>query len=526
MSRKIREQLKSKYGRVPKPNYYAEDMEFIRSYFDFREKKKAEFLIDEITYHDLSMETIFKRINPRNSTPGEQYLYYMLRSPQVKEESYQKRRTIIDFFSNNEKERLDIQTDLKMLGVSHRADVSRLFDPEIHQRSQLIIYILSNLLLLATLLAGIFIAREFLILSWLIGALNSIWHFLMHKKIGAEVDLANYTVMMVHTRHRIKKRGIKEVDMILSEHQKSYESLKKLRKHRFNSMLSRDALSGMINSLFLMDFITFELVRKTLSKHPEDIYNIHEELGLLDSAIAIASYRESLPNSVAGHIDFKSKKPFLEACGLYHPLLEEAVRNDFSSESSVLITGSNASGKSTYLKSAVFSSIMAQSIMSVCAESFSSSVLYPYTSMALSDDILGGDSYYIAETKSLKRILDANARGEMVLCAIDEVLRGTNTVERIAASTEILRTLSRRGALCVVASHDIELTELLKEDYQMLHFREEMSEGSITFDYVVHQGKATSRNAINLLQLLGFDDSIVKGAHERADRFIKTNQWS
>ena len=83
-----------------------------------------------------------------------------------------------------------------------------------------------------------------------------------------------------------------------------------------------------------------------------------------------------------------------------------------------------------------------------------------------------------------------------VLCFVDEVLRGTNTVERIAASTQILKSLCHPGVLCFAATHDIELTELLQKDFDNYHFEEDIRDGDIFFNYRIKEGRATTRNAI------------------------------
>ena len=146
--------------------------------------------------------------------------------------------------------------------------------------------------------------------------------------------------------------------------------------------------------------------------------------------------------------------------------------------------------------------------------------------MALRDDISGGESYYIVEIKALKRILDAAASGEKpVLCFVDEVLRGTNTVERIAASTQILSSLSGSGILCFAATHDIELTGLLEKEFDNYHFEEEVKNGDICFNYRLQNGKATTRNAIRLLQLMGYDEKIIEKATHQAENFLATGDW-
>ena len=191
----------------------------------------------------------------------------------------------------------------------------------------------------------------------------------------------------------------------------------------------------------------------------------------------------------------------------------------------MLITGSNASGKSTYLKTAALSAVMAQSLCTVPAESYRANAFHIYSSMALRDDLLAGESYYIVEIKSLKRILDSIHTQSPVLCVVDEVLRGTNTVERIAASSQVLRALQADNVLCLAATHDIELCELLAESYRMFHFEEQVDDREMSFDYVLRPGKATSRNAINLLRFMGFDETIVRRAHDSATRYLETGSW-
>ena len=147
--------------------------------------------------------------------------------------------------------------------------------------------------------------------------------------------------------------------------------------------------------------------------------------------------------------------------------------------------------------------------------------------MALRDDLANSDSYYIVEIKSLKRILDAvDKTGRPVLCFIDEVLRGTNTVERIAASSEILKNLNTGRALCFAATHDIELTHMLEHLYSNYHFKEDVKDNDVIFNYRLYEGRAVSRNAIKLLGVLGYDENVITKADETAKRFLDTGVWS
>ena len=129
------------------------------------------------------------------------------------------------------------------------------------------------------------------------------------------------------------------------------------------------------------------------------------------------------------------------------------------------------------------------------------------------------------EIKSLKRILD-HADGKIpMLCFVDEVLRGTNTVERIAASSEILESMERPDVMCFAATHDIELTHILEEGYDNYHFQEEVNEEAVLFHYQLYPGRAVSRNAIKLLKVMGYDNAIIDKAEQRAEHFLARGEW-
>ena len=146
--------------------------------------------------------------------------------------------------------------------------------------------------------------------------------------------------------------------------------------------------------------------------------------------------------------------------------------------------------------------------------------------MALRDDIFSKESYYIVEIKSLKRIMDMVNEKVPVLCFVDEVLRGTNTLERIAASAEILSWLAGANAMCFAATHDIELTHILEEKYSNYHFQEYVKENEVLFDYRLYPGRAVSKNAIKLLRMLGYDEGMTAHAEARVKHFEESGSWT
>ena len=131
----------------------------------------------------------------------------------------------------------------------------------------------------------------------------------------------------------------------------------------------------------------------------------------------------------------------------------------------------------------------------------------------------------MAEIKAIKRILDASEKEDMIVCMVDEVLRGTNTVERIAASTQILKGMAGGNIMCLAATHDVELTKTLEKEYDNYHFEESMVKGDVLFSYQLKSGRANSSNAIDLLANLGYDGNLIDKARKMVIYFEEKGEW-
>lgn len=232
-------------------------------------------------------------------------------------------------------------------------------------------------------------------------------------------------------------------------------------------------------------------------------------------------YFESIQGEANGlHTDY-SNNSFKD---FYHPLLSKPVPNSGKISNDSIITGSNASGKSTFIKALAINGILAQTIYTCAATEFKLRHSIIITSMAVRDNITEGESYFIKEIKSLKRILD-KVQDVPCMCFVDEILKGTNTIERIAASAAVLKYLHDKDCLCMTASHDIELTQILENKYDNYHFREEINDDGISFDYKLKNGPSQTRNAIRLLDYMNFEDKIVEDAQNLANNFTKEKVW-
>lgn len=200
------------------------------------------------------------------------------------------------------------------------------------------------------------------------------------------------------------------------------------------------------------------------------------------------------------------------------------MKNSILIKNNILFTGSNASGKSTFIKAVALNCILAQSLNTALCSKYRCKFSNVVTSMAIKDNILSGDSYFIAEIKSLKRLLDS-LNGEIrVLAFVDEILKGTNTIERISASASILKYAESTNGRLLVATHDMELTQIL-ETYENYHFSETVTEDEVTFDYKLKKGPSNTRNALKLLKAMNFNNEVVSLSNQVCNNFIETEKW-
>jgi DNA mismatch repair ATPase MutS len=178
----------------------------------------------------------------------------------------------------------------------------------------------------------------------------------------------------------------------------------------------------------------------------------------------------------------------------------------------LLVTGSNMSGKSTLLRSIGVNAVLAQAGGPVCAADLRMPPVVLATSILVEDSLADGVSFFLAELKRIRSVVDAadrsHAEGKTLLYLLDEILRGTNSYERQIAVRRVILHLLRQGAMGAVSTHDLQVAEIpeLAHAANPVHFRETLYPGGdppMTFDYQMRQGVATTTNALRLMELVG-----------------------
>ncbi|HET6316239.1 MAG TPA: DNA mismatch repair protein MutS, partial [Chloroflexota bacterium] len=276
-----------------------------------------------------------------------------------------------------------------------------------------------------------------------------------------------------------------------------------------------------VQALTLWDFHVYFALHRWRARDGRHVRGWIDALGSVDALATLAMIRADQPAWANPQVDPAAGA--LRASALGHPLLpdDRRVANDVEvgpRETLLLITGSNMSGKSTLLRAIGLNTVLAQAGAPVCAAAFEMPPADLHTSIRVEDSLELGLSYFMAALARLKQIVDAALRqssgqaergvapGSALLYLLDEVLQGTNSVERGIAVRAVVRHLLDARAIGVMTTHDLAIAgeEPIKSAARLAHFTEQVHpDGTMTFDYRLRPGLATSTNALRLMQLIG-----------------------
>ncbi len=518
------------WGKIPDREYSWEELEKISQYFRQREKKG--FYIDDITWNDLNMDQVFALLNQCLSPVGDACLYDMLRKPVFDKETLEERNRLMDFFRENQATRHKLQ----QLLIGIRKPGSSGFYEAVHVTREVTLQGsgVQLVMCLGFFLSLLFFAIKpdigvFFLLGMSLFNIGS--YFVKKQEVDVYITGFRCVIQLLSAQKELEKLNIPQLEAYTAQAGEYARALSKFKRGNF-LVVDRSSAGGGLEGFFLdyvrmlthLDLIKFYDMLKAMQENTEALDGLMEIFGTLDALISAASFRESLPYYTVPNLE-EGEKAYIRVKNLYHPLLSDPVANSIEAREGILITGSNASGKSTFLKNIALNAILAQTIYTAVATSYEAPYFKIMTSMALRDDLQGGESYFIVEIRSLKRILEESEKEGCLLCIVDEVLRGTNTIERIGASSRILAALQRENVLPFAATHDIELSYILEKRYENYHFEEEITQKEVVFNYLLKKGRVTTRNAIRLLEMTGYDRALANQAKAAVADFENTGIW-
>ena len=276
---------------------------------------------------------------------------------------------------------------------------------------------------------------------------------------------------------------------------------------QLNDILNGLDRRGNILGLFLMDALflsDYFLVRRFLRWQRQYLGQVPvwiDAISEIDGLVSMATFRYNEPQAGRAEV-VESEEMVYEAVGLYHPFLgAQAVRNDFTLQHRhyYIITGANMAGKSTFLRALGINYILAMNGMPVFATSLRVSAYSLFSSMRTTDDLAHGISYFNAELLRLKQLLTACQHNSQTLIILDEILKGTNSVDKLNGSRLFLQAVSALPVTGVVATHDLELSKMEGERFHNYCFGIALG-AKVSYSYKVTPGVAHNQNATFLLK--------------------------
>jgi len=475
---------------------------------------------------DLDLNNVFNYIDRPNSKPGKQYLYKKLFTPDTDFESLLKFDKKIDSLNMPRPDQERIELELAKLNSPDAYFLAELFlkEHEFLLVPLMSLYIRISGLAIIGLIISLFIAPNLVCFMVLIALLvgNVALHYGTRNKISSYTRSLPQLMIL----HSVAKRLTKKLTMENDEQVRISLNLlaglnRTLNLVSFESKIADNpdnfsyAVYKFIKLLFLLEPLMFITSVKRINKYRGDIEVLYKYVAEIDMLISIQSVRVGLPHY--SKPVFYTENMQMDLTDMFHPLIYNCVPNSIHTrtDEGVLITGSNMSGKTTFIRSIAINTLLAQTIYTTCTNGYKAPLLRLQTSIRTTDDLGEHKSYFQAEALSILDIINQSGGDEPVksLIIIDEIFRGTNTIERIAAAKSVLTYLTDNKNFVFVSTHDLELAELLDNDYAVYSFEETVNDTRLIFDYKMKTGVLKNKNGIAILETIGYPETVVEDAY-------------
>ncbi|WP_162300579.1 MutS-related protein [Anaerosacchariphilus polymeriproducens] len=259
--------------------------------------------------------------------------------------------------------------------------------------------------------------------------------------------------------------------------------------------------------LLMYDIHCIKFLEKWKKEYGSSMFDLFQVIGELEALISLSIL--GVDRDVVFPIIVDNKEPDLEVYEAAHPLIakEKAISNSFKIEQGIqIITGSNMSGKTTFMRTIGINMVLAYAGAPVCAKEMKLSKMKIFTSMRVMDDVTKGISSFYGEVLRIKEMIEYAKQKKGMMVLIDEIFKGTNSSDRIIGAKEIIKNLNKKHIIALISTHDFELCNLIDERKVKgtnHHFQEYYEEDKICFDYKLRDGKCRTTNAKYILKMAG-----------------------
>lgn len=521
--KKIIERLANSFGLIKDDEY---DFELIKKYFSNKDNSNSFQVLSDKTCNDLDFEELFMFLDRTNSKIGQQYLYNKLRNIPPDSDNLEIREGIIKKLSEDSDFRINTQRQLDRLNKDDVYYITSLFQEE-HVKPPKWFFVI-RLLAFTSLLSIILLPFNPLMIFVLLGVfiVNFGIHYWnkrnLYQYVGAIPQLLRLnwlaSKLLRDSKFYELNPKLKDSIKIINQVRNRMSFFQLEVKFQSNFEILFWLMLELFKTLFLLEPLLLFGVLKRLDTKREQIENVFCFVGEIDSLVSVASLRYGLEKYCLPTINLDK----ISVQKIYHPLIHDCVTNDIIiSNKSILLTGSNMSGKTSFIRAIGINMITGLTINTCFAESIEIPRFRIYSAIRISDDLMNDKSYYFEEVLTIKEMIKRSYNGKQNLFLLDEIFKGTNTIERISAGKAVLSKLASNSNIVMVSTHDIELTELLYNEYELYHFSEIVKDKNVDFDYKLKDGKLKNRNAIRILKINGYPDDLITEAIEISEKLDK-----
>lgn len=525
-----KEKLLEAFGTIKDESF---QFAWIESYFRKKDNTDTFQVLSDKTCNDLDFQELFMFIDRTNSKVGQQYLYNKLRVIPFGSEENERQEKVIDEFTTKPDFRIAVQNQLGKLNERETFYIASLFQDEIIKPPKwyFIVPLLSFTSAVSLLLSFFNPKMFWILLSVFI--INMVIHYWNKKNLYHYFSSIPQLLKLNNVaRELFKNQTLKELNPGI---RKSISIIDKVRNQMYFFNLEAKFQADvqalfwvffeLFKTLFLIEPLLLFGTLTRLDTKRKEIEEVFMFVGQIDSILSVASMRKGLSNYCLPKFS-KEQKTIIakEAC---HPLISDCERNSIHvNKRSILLTGSNMSGKTSFIRTIGINAITGLTLNTCFAEQFSMPRLRVYSAIRISDDLMNDKSYYFEEVLTIKEMIEKSENENPNLFLLDEIFKGTNTIERISAGKAVLSSLTKNTNIVFVSTHDMELADLLQDEYDLYHFSEIVDNKTVDFDYKLKEGKLKKRNAIRILQINGYPEEIIKEAIEistELDKITITN---
>jgi ABC-type molybdenum transport system ATPase subunit/photorepair protein PhrA len=500
---------------LPKPGNF--HFPSIGLYWSEYARENAENAVSDRMHADLDLDEVFTFIDRTQSKPGQQYLYAKIHSIPKTEKQAGLQEKLISKFAKSKKLKDACILQLAELSKPAASNITTLFSrPFIEKPSWFWAVRLMAVLSLLSTVFIIYLVPQYWFALFIVLAINFGFHYWNKQHLIEYTNSIPQLLTLISVSKKLRHLTQNKQDSLLE----SINQLSSLRKVLFIYNIEKglqtdigqvaEFFKELLWAFFLIEpLLLFHSLGK-LTQHKGHIHSLFCFVGEIDSAISVLSLREQ--TQFTCQPNFRTEKG-ISTEEVYHPLLEQPVTNSLSLEGkSVLLTGSNMSGKTTFIRTIGINALLGQTINTCFARQFSMPRMHIQSAIRMRDDLMNDKSYFFQEVLTIQQMVASGSESFPGLFLLDELFKGTNTLERIAAGKAILSHLNKSNNLVFIATHDIELAEYLKSEYDLYHFSETVVNDNIEFDYLLKPGNLVNTNALKILALNGFPDSILTEA--------------